>query len=160
MIILSGNPPLEHLLPLGRPGWRAMVERILESLDLTGVELELSLTGDEEIAFLNRRWLGCVGPTNVLSFPHELHEPNESQDDEESLDAQPLGEVSGPEWLGGIALSLETLRREAFLYGLDPTEYAARLLSHAVLHLSGLDHGEEMDVLTEKAVDAALRTQS
>ena len=134
-----------------------MVERILEGLDLGGAELELSLTGDAEIAVLNRTWLGCVGPTNVLSFPHE---PDESRDDEEPLDAEAFGEDSGAQWLGGIALSLETLRREAFLYDLDPTEYAARLLSHAVLHLSGLDHGEEMDALTERAVDAAMRTQS
>ena len=149
MIILSGEPPLEHLLPLGRPGWRAMVVRILESLDLGGAELELSLTGDEEIALLNRRWLGCVGPTNVLSFPHEGEER-----------AGASGASTLPEWLGGIALSLETLRREAFLYGLDPTEHAARLLSHAVLHLSGLDHGAEMEALTEKAVGAAMRMRS
>lgn len=143
MIFLSANPHLGHLLPLGRPGWRAVLEHILESLGLAGAELDLSLTGDREIASLNRTWLGCSGPTNVLSFPHQ---------------AQASGRgPAGPGRLGEIALSLETLRREAFLYHLDPAEYAARLLAHAVLHLAGLDHGPEMEALTEKAVAEALQ---
>jgi probable rRNA maturation factor len=104
---------------------------LLEHLGMEDASLELQLTGDFEIAGLNRRFLGLVGPTNVLSFPG-----GEEQD-----------------FLGAVVVSMEAVNREARLYGQTETAHFLRLLAHSVLHLAGYEHGPLMDELTESAVD-------
>lgn len=121
-------------LPLARPELAALCDTILAALDLTGRQFDLRLVGDGEIAALNREFLGLPGPTNVLSFPAE--------------------DPARPDYLGEMALSVDTARREAFLYGQDPATHMARLLAHGFLHLAGLDHGPLMDALTETAAEA------
>lgn len=94
--------------------------------------LTLHLVDDGDMARCNRRYMGCPGPTNVLSFP---------------------GDTSLP---GQLVLSLPTWQRECLLYGQDAREHLLRLLAHGMVHLAGLDHGPEMDAL----VDACLRAAS
>lgn len=119
--------------PAGKSGLAAILESLLAALGLAGKGLVLTLTDDRGIARLNRRFLGLVGPTNVLAFPEE---------EEGGGDPTRLGEV---------VLSMDALFREARLYGQDPAEHLVRLLAHAVLHCAGLDHGPEMDGLAEAA---------
>lgn len=109
---------------------------LLEVLGLSHAGLEIELTGDMEIARLNESFLGCVGPTNVLSF--------ESDD--------PAGSC-----LGHIVLSVEAVEREARLYGQDRREHFLRLLTHGLLHVAGFEHGEAMHELTDQAVAHCLR---
>lgn len=85
--------------------------------------LTLHLVDDGDMARCNRRHMGCVGPTNVLSFP---------------------GDASLP---GQLVLSLPTWQRECLLYGQEGREHLLRLLAHGMAHLAGLDHGPEMDAL-------------
>ncbi|MCF8039517.1 MAG: rRNA maturation RNase YbeY [Desulfohalobiaceae bacterium] len=106
---------------------------ILETFELQDRGLVLRLTGDRGITGLNSRFLGLCGPTNVLSFPEQT----------ETRDGR----------LGQICLSLETLFREACLYGQDPAEHLYRLLAHGVLHLAGFEHGPLMQELTEQALE-------
>lgn len=120
---------------LSRRELTRMVACLLEALGLGGSQLSLSLVGDAEMAGLNREFLGGEGPTNILSFP----EPD----------------TAHPAWLGALVLSVDTLSREAFLYGQEPDRHLARLLAHGILHLAGWEHGHEMDALTELAVEAA-----
>jgi len=121
-------------LPLSRGELTTLTEAILESLDLAGQTFDLRLVADGEMAALNRAYLGLPGPTNVLSFPAE--------------------DPERPEYLGEMAVSADTVMREAFLYGQDPVAHLTRLLAHGFLHLSGLDHGPLMEALTETAVSA------
>lgn len=121
--------------PLARRELASLVETLLEVLGLSGADLSLTLMDDPGMALMNAKYLDCAGPTNILSFP----EPD------------PLL----PQSLGALFLSVDTLSREAFLYGQDPAEHLARLLSHGILHLAGHDHGPVMDELTDLAVDAA-----
>jgi len=121
-------------LPLSRGELTTLTEAILESLDLAGQTFDLRLVADGEMATLNRAYLGLPGPTNVLSFPAE--------------------DPERPEYLGEMAVSADTVMREAFLYGQDPVAHLTRLLAHGFLHLSGLDHGPLMEALTETAVSA------
>ncbi len=123
--------------PLSRHELGELCGIIMDSLDLMDHTFELQLVDDGEIARLNKEFLGCTGPTNVLSFPAE----NES--DEESS-------------LGSLALSVDALSREADLYGQPPVAHLARLLTHGILHLAGYDHGDEMYDLTDAAVDRVL----
>jgi len=129
-----GGLLLDPRFPLTRRELAGVVEAILEALGLPGAHLSLTLLDDPGIAALNERHLACPGPTNILSFP----------------EADP----ARPRELGALFLSVDTLAREAFLYGQDPHRHLARLLAHGILHLAGFEHGPDMDALTGLAVDA------
>lgn len=130
----TGASPLDPRFALSRRELASVVQTILEALGLRGADLSLTLLDDPGIAVLNARRLHCQGPTNILSFP----------------EADP----GRPQSLGALFLSVDTLAREAFLYGQPPQRHLARLLSHGILHLCGHDHGPDMEALTELAVDA------
>jgi len=119
--------------PLSGPELMEIFEGLAGCFGLDEWELSLRLVDDREMAELNALHMGCLGPTNVLSFPS--------------------GETP---WLGDLVLSAETLAREAFFYNQDLYAYTVRLLAHGLLHLMGHDHGPEMDGLTELAVAAVI----
>ncbi len=141
---------LPPAFPLSRREILDICDPLLDVLGLSGSGFDLHLVDDTDIARRNAAFMGCVGPTNVLSFP------SESRDTEETdlADLPDMVEEGQGDWLGEIVLSVDTLEREAFLYGQQPREHLVRLLAHGVLHLAGHDHGEIMDALTEQAVDA------
>ena len=131
MLHLDKTVPTDPRLPLSAPELSGIFDGLAEVFGLAEWEAALRIVDDREMAALNGQFMGCLGPTNVLSFP------------------------SGEEpWLGDLVLSAETLAREAFLYNQDLFAYTVRLLAHGLLHLMGHDHGPEMDGLTELAVAA------
>ena len=131
---------LDPRFPLSRRELAAVCDTILDALELSGRTLTLTLTDDRDIAAVNAEFLGCTGPTNVLSFP--------------AADGgdEPAVRIDGDD-LGELVLSVDTLVRETELYGQEPVEHLARLLAHGILHLAGFDHDEVMFDLTDAAVD-------
>ncbi len=94
-------------------------------------ELTIVLTGDEEMAELNRLWRGKDASTNVLSFP-----------------GGDGAEAEGtPRMLGDIVLAAETVVKEARDLGIALPDHVSHLVVHGVLHLLGFDHedGEEAE---------------
>jgi len=134
----------EPAFPLSRREIEPVSRCILAALGLEHAHFTLKLVSDAAIAQLNSEFMGCTGPTNVLSFPAE---------DSDSPEV-PVHDGESGAHLGEIALSVDTLARETRLYGQSPVEHLTRLLSHAVLHLAGFDHGEPMEALTTAAVNA------
>jgi probable rRNA maturation factor len=132
--IRTGAGPLDPRFPLARHELTGFLEAILDALGLSGAHVALTLLDDPGIAALNAAFLGCQGPTNILSFPEAT--------------------ADDPQALGALFLSVDTLARETFLYGQDPREHLARLLGHGVLHLCGHDHGPDMEALTDLAVQS------
>lgn len=132
-IWIEPGAALNPALPLSKNEMKPLLKRLLAVLGLQGATLELRLVDDVEIARLNREFLGMTGPTNVLSFPAE--------------------DPERPEYLGELALSVDTLTREAALYGQDPQSHLVRLLAHGLLHLAGYDHGQAMEAMTDAAVE-------
>lgn len=110
--------------------------------------IELILVNDAKMAEYNQQFLECYGPTNVLSFPNE---PNEL--DESSMSNKSYKSVN-TRLSGTIFLSVDTLQRECVLYGQTVNEHAKRLLAHAVAHLMGYDHGLEMDAICQCMEDS------
>jgi probable rRNA maturation factor len=94
---------------------------------ITG-ELSIVFTDDAAIRRLNRSWRGKDQPTNVLSFPQEPANPQES------------GAL-----IGDIVLAAETVAREAALAGKPFQDHIAHLLVHGFLHLLGWDHAVDDD---------------
>ncbi len=113
-----------------------------EVLGFQGAHLELELVDDAAMARLNHAYLGCHGPTNVLSFPYSPEE------------TAPMGPEDMPN-LGQLVLAPQTVCREVFLYGQDLRRHTLWLLAHGVAHLGGHDHGPVMDAVAEEALLAA-----
>ena len=122
--------------PFSRQELIAVLEAMRPLCGLEGAFLDLTLTDDAAISRINREFLGCAGPTNILSFPSAL------------TDA-PGG--------ASLVLSLDTLERECLLYGQDMADHALRLLAHGMAHLGGHDHGPAMDAAQDAAVAAGER---
>ena len=114
-----------------------VLEEIADALSLVTVSLpdyvEVYLVDDGAICAANKHNLGCMGPTNVLSFPGSDDLP------------------------GTILLSLDTLDRECLIYGQRPAEHFWRLLIHGIVHIAGYDHGEEMDSLCDLCFDSVVK---
>ena len=101
-------------------GARAM----LEALALGRCELSILLTGDAQIAVLNRVYRKKNRPTDVLAFAQR---EGEHADRSGSL-------------LGDVVLSVETARRQAHARGVPLASELTMLLAHGLLHLVGWDH--------------------
>ena len=86
---------------------------------LTDKDIELVITGNEQIRELNKEHRGKDKPTDVLSFPYEP--------------------ISGFP-LGSIVISIDLVKEKAKEYGHTFDEELALLFIHGLLHLLGYDH--------------------
>jgi probable rRNA maturation factor len=121
----SGGREITVLLEA--PGWRAAVpspESLVRraataALEVAGVEgrLTVLLADDVAVKRLNGRHRAKAKPTNVLSFPTGV-----------------------PGELGGVAIALGVVRREARDAGRRAADHLAHLVAHGALHLAGHDH--------------------
>jgi probable rRNA maturation factor len=102
--------------------------RLLRELALGGRELTVCFVDDREIARLNKKFRGKAKPTDVLSFP-----PNGDGS------ARHQNARRG-NFLGDIAISPETARRNAEREGRGLNHELRVLILHGVLHLLGHDH--------------------
>jgi len=103
-------------------------------------ELVILLADDATLRRLNRDYRGQDRPTNVLAFPAE--------------DA--AGGRCGPLLLGDVAISLETLQREAAAQGKTPAHHLSHLTVHGVLHLLGYDHAAAADAARMEALETRI----
>jgi probable rRNA maturation factor len=100
------------------------------------------LSNDRHLHELNARFRDQDKPTNVLSFPNDDEEPDPD---------------TGALYLGDIAISYETVLREADESGKTLANHLTHMIVHGVLHLAGYDHlddaeaeemeGMEVDIL-------------
>ena len=104
------------------------VIQVLKKLEIDGEEISILFCDDNAIHQLNKQYRNIDSPTDILSF-----ENGSKYTDDEG------------EWTqaGDIAISLDTLPKNADYFGVSENEEFKRLLIHGVLHLNGYDHGEE-----------------
>lgn len=107
---------------------KSYVEKVLEKLGFDGEEISILFCDDKEIQDLNKNYRDIDSPTDILSFENG----SEYEDDEGTWKEA-----------GDIAISFETLPKNAEYFGVSENEELKRLLIHGVLHLNGYDHGEE-----------------
>lgn len=84
---------------------------------------------DARIGALNAASRGIERPTNVLAWPSAARDPAHPPED-------------GP--LGDVALSYDTCAAEALAQGKGLGDHATHLVAHAVLHLLGFDHDDDI----------------
>lgn len=166
-LCLTSLPGTLPRLPFGRRELEAVIQAMLERAGVAEALVDLALLDDAAMQTLHATALGCPGPTNILSFPASDAEREDGATPERPGIASVPGRRGGSRepgasrrmrgmWVGSLALSVDTLRREAFLYGQTVDEHAVRLLAHGLAHLLGHDHGPAMDALTESLEEAGL----
>lgn len=121
---------MEEGLP--EPEWLGKIEpfmqKVLEKAGYDREEISIMFCNDSFIQELNKNYRKIDSPTDVLSF-----ENGEEYKDEEG------------DWFsaGDIVISLETLPKNVEYFEVDKNTELKRLLIHGLLHLNGMDHGEE-----------------
>lgn len=138
---------------LEEPGWisqaEAFLQKVLKELSFDGQEISILFCKDSTIQQLNKQYRNIDAPTDVLSFENDdVYEDDEGK------------------WkcVGDIVISLDTLPVNSEYFEVDINSEFKRLLVHGLLHLNGMDHGEEhieagtapvcqMLVLQEKILD-------
>ncbi len=93
-----------------------------------GAAVTLLLTDDDYLRQLNLQYRGEDRATDVLSFPGGDPIP---------------GAENLLEYLGDIAISVETAKAQAAAKGHEATAELQLLAVHGVLHLAGYDHDDE-----------------
>ena len=110
------------------------------------VELNVTLTDNEEIDKINKEFREIDRPTDVLSFPMLDYEtPGDFawlEEDEENND-DCFNPESGELLLGDIVISVEKVLSQAEEYGHSPERELGFLVAHSMLHLFGYDHMED-----------------
>ena len=114
------------------PDWfenvEPFVQKALGQLKFDGEEISMLLCNDTYMQELNKTYRNIDSTTDVLSF-----ENDEEYEDEEG------------KWkcVGDIVISLDTLPVNAEYFNESRNDELKRLIVHGLLHLNGMDHGEE-----------------
>lgn len=111
-------------------------ERVRHELGFAPESVTVQLISDATMAQLNETYRNKSGPTDVLSFPANGGRPKK-----------------GPEYVGDIAISPETARRNARRYSRSLPLELRILILHGMIHLAGFDHEAdhgEMDRLERR----------
>ena len=117
---------------LTEPAWigdvEAFVQKVMGQLQFDGEEVSMLFCNDSYIQELNKNYRQIDSATDVLSF-----ENDEEYEDEEG------------KWkcVGDIVISLDTLPVNAEFFNESCNDELKRLIVHGILHLNGMDHGEE-----------------
>jgi probable rRNA maturation factor len=98
-------------------------ERARRELRFASESVTVQLISDAAMSRLNRTYRNKSGPTDVLSFPANGAKPS-----------------SKTEYVGDIAISLETARRNARRFSRTLPVELRVLILHGMIHLAGFDH--------------------
>jgi len=98
-------------------------ERVRRELGFAPESVTVQLIGDAAMAQLNSTYRHKRGPTDVLSFPANGASPRR-----------------GAEYVGDIAISPETARRNARRFSRSLPLELRILILHGMIHLAGYDH--------------------
>ncbi len=111
-------------------------ERARRELRFASESVTVQLISDAAMARLNKTYRHKHGPTDVLSFPANGSKPNQNT-----------------EYVGDIAISPETARRNARRFSRTLPAEMRILILHGMIHLAGFDHetdNGEMERLERK----------
>ncbi len=134
---------------LSQPQWidnvEEFVQKVLIEAGYDDEEISILFCSDKFIQNLNNEYRHIDAPTDVLSFEN----------------GQEYVDEDGIKWYaaGDIAISLETLPKNAQYFEVDEDEELKRLLVHGLLHLNGYDHGDEHVEKNKEPVCEMLKKQ-
>ena len=134
-------------LPVETMRWVKLAEAVLTAEGVRGdAELSIVFVDEDAIADLNKRFYGKSGPTDVLAFPID-DEPVEGGRSPDSGGTGPgylPTEPSDlPTLLGDVVICPAVAKRNAPEHAGTYEDEIALLLVHGILHLLGMDHGDD-----------------
>jgi probable rRNA maturation factor len=136
----------QRTVRIARPALESFLRRIRRQLRLGQTELNIAFVTDSEIARLNHVYRKKRGPTDVLSFPVVTRgRPRRAS----SFRTTPF--------LGDIAISPATARRNAKSAGRPLATELRILMLHGVLHLLGYDHEADTGQMDRLECDLRLK---
>jgi probable rRNA maturation factor len=133
------------------PRWLRLARLVLaEERAPADAEVSLIFVDEDAISDLNERFLGGVGPTDVLSFPiDDDHVPGGRQPDAGGRGpGSPVDPVDPPVVLGDVVICPVVAVRQAPEHAGTVDAELALLVVHGVLHLLNYDHAEEHEAAT------------
>ncbi|MBP5402912.1 MAG: rRNA maturation RNase YbeY [Treponema sp.] len=117
---------------IAEPQWISEVESflnlVMQKLNFDNEEISVMFVNNSFIKELNRDYRNIDAPTDVLSFEAD----EEYEDDEGKWKSK-----------GDIVISIEMIDENAEYFKITSNDELKRLLVHGLLHLNGMDHGEE-----------------
>lgn len=113
----------QRRVPVAIQPLQEFYERARQEMKLPRESVTVQLISDEAMARLNRTFRHKRGPTDVLSFPANGAKPNAKS-----------------EYVGDIAISPETARRNARRFARSLADELRILILHGMIHLAGFDH--------------------
>ncbi|MDR1607680.1 MAG: rRNA maturation RNase YbeY [Deltaproteobacteria bacterium] len=119
-ILITNNQSVWPIRPLSI---KRRLNKVLKALNQAEADFTALITDDQSILALNLEFRGLNKATNVLAFPN----------------GQPFPREKG-RYLGDVALSMETVQREALAADRPLGEVFYFYLIHGLLHLLGYDH--------------------
>jgi len=139
----------QHDVEVDVARWVRLARLVLDSERVNeryGTDVEMSLMFVDELTIeeLNVRFLGGVGPTDVLSFPldEELPPAGRQPDQGGRGPGAPSDPGDPPALLGDVIVCPTVARRQAVERGIPADDEIALLVVHGVLHLLDYDHAE------------------
>jgi probable rRNA maturation factor len=165
----------QRTVRVARPPLELFLRRVREQLGLGSADVAICLVSDAEIAYMNETFRKKQGPTDVLSFPavarrkpvplcnrnrhtaaaisamrkvprHVLREGATLALPKRALKRAALAAEAN--FLGDIAISPATARRNAKKYNRTLPSELQILILHGVLHLLGYDHETDRGQMT------------
>ncbi len=135
------------------PGLIPLIPRLIASALLEAGRcpeahsVSIALLSGAEVRSLNKDFRGKDAATNVLSFPAA------------PASAARQSEFGQAAFLGDVALAYEIVAEEAEAQHKPFLHHAAHLAVHGVLHLTGLDHGNDTDAERMESAERAILGQ-
>jgi probable rRNA maturation factor len=126
----------QRRVPVALHPLRQFYERVRAELGFAPESVTIQLISDDTMAQLNKTFRKKHGPTDVLSFPANGARPPQ-----------------GAEYIGDIAISPESARRNARRFSRSLPVELRILILHGMIHLAGFDHEAdtgEMDRLERR----------
>jgi probable rRNA maturation factor len=154
----------QRTVRVARPPLELFLRRVREQLHLDGADVTICLVSDAEIARMNESFRKKKGPTDVLSFPavarrkpQPIPRPGSSvvAFAEPKRPPQQRSAALEADFLGDIAISPATARRNAKKYHRTLPGELQILILHGVLHLLGYDHETDGGQMTR--IESKLR---
>jgi probable rRNA maturation factor len=144
----------QRTVRVARPALESFLRQVRETLGLDRWDVTVCLVSEAEIARMNESFRKKKGPTDVLSFPAVARRKpiplpvpvvaafRRGRFSTARATASRRGRFAADpsKFLGDIAISPATARRNANKYGRPSSRELQILILHGVLHLLGYDH--------------------
>ncbi len=128
--------------------WVSLAQLVVDQEHVPGTsELSLLFVDRRTIAELNEKFLGGIGPTDVLAFPmdDDLVVPGRQPDQGGRGPGAPSEGGEPPTLIGDVVVCPAVAAANAPEHGSTVDDEIALLVVHGVLHLLNYDHADPRD---------------